>query len=178
MVRISNRLWLISDTHFGHRAIEKFCGRPPTHEVIMLSNWIDRVQEDDQILHLGDVIMRKNGGMSRRWLKVISRLPGTKFLIKGNHDYADNSLYEDLAGMKVIEPLIYAGVAFTHRPISEEWPGPEGEWHTNIHGHIHNNGYAIHHDGHLLPDKHYINISVEVTDMAPVPLGNVAPISS
>ena len=58
-IRVSNALWVWSDTHFGHKNIIKFQQRPETHEVIMLDNWIKRVPEDAQILHLGDVFLGK-----------------------------------------------------------------------------------------------------------------------
>jgi calcineurin-like phosphoesterase family protein len=187
---------LISDTHFGHRNIVKFQQRPETHEIIMLSEWIKRVQDGDQILHLGDVWMRASAW---RWATIISRLPGEKFLILGNHDNATRAWYEK-AGFTIIEPFIQDGIAFTHRPISPEFPLWAGEgvlqgaarkefllagvetrdpgegWHTNIHGHTHTNVVVPEHDGTLLAGKSYVNVCVEHTDLAPIQLGAVAPI--
>jgi len=56
-LKITNKTWLISDTHFGHKNIVQYQQRPESHEVIMLSEWIDAVGEHDDILHLGDVFM-------------------------------------------------------------------------------------------------------------------------
>lgn len=173
MLKVSNKLWLISDTHFGHDNIIRFAQRPKTHEVIMLSNWIERVGEQDQILHLGDVVMRKRGP-TKRWLKIISRMPGEKYLIVGNHDLTEFDLYEE-AGFTIIEPFIRNGVVFSHRPASLEFPPPEGDWHTNIHGHTHTNIISVEHDGHLFAGKAYINVCVEHTALAPVQLGTVFP---
>lgn len=184
-LRVRTNLWLISDTHFGHKNIAKFQQRPESHEVIMLSNWIDRVRDDDQILHLGDVFMGKQGNPDR-WAKVISRLPGKKFVIRGNHDPTDDKLFT-LAGLEVVEPFIWrpAGkfeglrVAFTHEPIGTKW-SPGGfaldEWDINIHGHIHRGRFGGNNrdfDGSPLPGKEYINISVEETNLSPVQLGNL-----
>lgn len=162
-MKIANRTWLISDTHFGHKNIIKFQGRPESHEVIMLSEWIKYVREDEDILHLGDVFMGKDGNPAR-WAAVVSRLPGNKFLILGNHDKQKRDLYER-AGFTIIPEFVRQGVAFTHRPISVEFPGPtEGAngigvpWHTNIHGHTHQNIMTpstdpSDHDGHLISGK-------------------------
>jgi len=187
-VKIANRTWLISDTHFGHKNIIKFQARPESHEVIMLSNWIKYVGEEDDILHLGDVFMGKQGN-PERWAAVVSRLPGRKYLILGNHDKPESDLYAK-AGFTIIPEFIRKGVAFTHRPISVEFPGPSRGstgigvewWHTNIHGHTHQNimrpsNDPTEHDGHLIPGKTYINVCVEITDYKPVQVGNVCPLS-
>lgn len=171
---LSNKLWLIADTHFGHHNIIAFQQRPGTHETIMLSEWIYAVGEDDPILHLGDVFLGKDGNPGR-WAAIVSRLPGRKYLILGNHDRAPRSLYER-AGFEIIEPFVERGIAFTHRPASAEWPAPKGDWHTNIHGHVHGNEYRPEHDGTPLASKLYINVSVEATEFKPVRLGNVCPL--
>ncbi|MDE2104115.1 MAG: metallophosphoesterase [Patescibacteria group bacterium] len=171
-LRVNNKLWLISDTHFGHRNIVKFQQRPESHEVIMLSEWIKRVGEDDQILHLGDVWMK---GSPWRWAAVISRLPGQKFLIKGNHDKDRDDTYES-AGFTIVEEFgLDNGYVFTHRPVTTLFLGPTekwGGWHTNIHGHTHGNPHHPE-DGDPLEGKNYINVCVELTELAPVQLGNV-----
>lgn len=177
----TNKTFIISDTHFAHKNIQAYQGRPESHEAIMLSNWIERVGDNDDILHLGDVIMGKQGmpkrkqGMPKRWSRIISRLPGNKYLILGNHDKYDKSIYLD-AGFTIIPEFIYQGVAFTHRPITDLFPGPKGDWHTNLHGHIHGNAIENHHtlkDGVRNTEKIYINVCVEVTDYYPIPLGNI-----
>lgn len=179
-LRVGYKLWVWGDTHFGHRNIVQFQQRPGTHEVIMLSNWIDRVGEHDQILHLGDVALGQDGNR-KRWLKVVKRMPGQKFLILGNHDKEAAKEYEN-AGFQILDPFIALGVyfrndmienvAFTHFPHSTTNPAPAGGWGTNIHGHIHKNALRPM-DGYIDPNKRYINLSVENTDLAPVQLGNV-----
>ncbi len=198
-LKVANKLWLISDTHFGHRNIIKFQQRPESHE-IMLSEWIKAVGPDDQILHLGDVWMKAS---TWRWVAIISNLPGRKYLILGNHDKDKLQAYED-AGFTIVDPFIHRGVAFSHRPVTNEYPLWAGEggrlqgvgraqslmrgagieppagrgWHTNIHGHIHGNvlGAIAEHDGSPLPAKKYVNVSVEATGLKPVRLGTVSPL--
>lgn len=184
-LRVRNNLWLISDTHFGHKNIVKFAQRPESHEVIMLSNWIDRVREEDQILHLGDVFMGKQGNPDR-WAKVVGRLPGEKFLMLGNHDVLDERLYR-MAGFEIVEPFTFEmnsgplreiRVAVTHEPIGTKF-SPGGfsleKWDVNVHGHTHGSpmGANPRIDGHPIEGKGYVNICVEVTDLAPVQLGGL-----
>lgn len=188
-----NADWLISDTHFGHRNIVKFQQRPETHEIIIISEWIKRVRDEDRIIHLGDVWIRASNW---RWAAIISRLPGKKFLIKGNHDGAGDEWYER-AGFEIIDPFIHDGFAFTHRPISADFPhlglaeyelggadkrspdfweacfGKRPEIHTNIHGHTHSNMFNPKHDGLTDTNLHYVNVCVEHTNLAPVQLGQI-----
>lgn len=179
-LRVTNKTWLISDTHFGHKNIVKFQQRPESHEVIMLSEWIRAVGEDEDILHLGDVFMGKQGNPDR-WASVIARLPGQKYLILGNHDTHPRELYES-AGFTIIPEFQQDKIVFTHRPITrmDHWALIRPEWSTNIHGHIHGSvlgqNRADPEDGYVLDDKQYINLSVEVTAFRPVRMGNVHPL--
>jgi len=192
-LRVNNKLWLISDTHFGHKNIIKFQQRPESHEVIMLSNWLWRIGENDQVLHLGDVFMGKQGN-PKRWAAVLSRMPGEKFVMMGNHDKSTGLLKQ--AGFEIIDPFFASRrdgvtVAFTHRPITDYWPhlglteaelhpnlrdeiGLWENWDVNIHGHVHGTPEYWKNGGYDL-DKKYINVSVEVTGLAPVQLGNIFP---
>ena len=87
--------WLISDTHFGH---EKTCtvftredGSPlrpfscaEEMDEFMVKAWNERVRPNDKVYHLGDVVI------NRKFLHILSRLNGSKVLIRGNqHGYRD-----------------------------------------------------------------------------------------
>lgn len=180
-LKVRNNLWVVSDTHFGHRNIIRYGERPESHEAIMLSNWIERVRDEDQILHLGDVTM----GAPRRWEKIISRLPGEKFLMKGNHDDRDDRPYER-SGFTIVKPFIWnpntepeLRVAFTHEPIGTKWsPGgfPLDAWDVNVHGHIHQKVFGTYepeYDGRPIEGKGYVNVCVEVMDFSPIQLGGL-----
>jgi calcineurin-like phosphoesterase family protein len=172
MIVVRNRTWLISDTHFGHHGITKFGQRSTNHELIMLSNWIDRVPEVGTVLHLGDVFMGSDGN-AKRWAKVVKRLPGRKFAIMGNHDKEEKLL--ELAGFEVIAPFEQEGVLFTHEPIAtwDESLLSAYDWHTNVHGHTHANEPSLVHDGMPVPGKRYINVCVEHTNLAPIQFGSL-----
>jgi len=175
MLRVDNKLWIISDTHFGHHNIVYYTQRPDNHESIMLSEWAKVVGKNDHILHLGDVALGKRGG-AQRWFDTLSRLPGKKFLIKGNHDKKKNSVYED-AGFTIIPEFVHKHkeIAFTHKPLCK--PRLNGQsWAINIHGHVHNHPYNTEHDGTYLEDRRYINVCVEVMDFKPQRLGDIYPL--
>jgi len=53
------RYWLITDTHFGHENIKKYCNRPDGFEDLILENLNPTEDEGvcpgDVLIHLGDV---------------------------------------------------------------------------------------------------------------------------
>ena len=99
MTKFVNR-FVISDTHFGHtNSWEKFKledGSPlrpftSTEEMdeTMIERWNAKVQPQDTVYHLGDVVINK------KYLNLVSRLNGRKILIRGNHDiFGDDEYYQ------------------------------------------------------------------------------------
>jgi calcineurin-like phosphoesterase family protein len=153
-------VWLISDTHFGH---EKTCtvfkredGSPMRPfssagemDEYMVEAWNARVKPNDKIYHLGDVVI------SRKNLKILSKLNGDKILIRGNHDIFKLSDYteyfRDIRSYHVMN-----GMILSHIPVHNESLGRFG---CNIHGHLHVNN---------IPDIRYHNVCVEHTEYAPI----------
>ena len=145
------KIWIISDTHFFHGNIIKYCNRPfysyQEMNEYMINSWNSIVSKDDIIIHLGDFAFRNKAKEIRE------KLNGTIFLIRGNHDL--NVSESD--GFILIEGrLIIGKYILTHHPLlKEEIP----ERFTNIHGHIHNK-------------KSFwgLNVSVERTNYEPIEL--------
>ena len=157
--------WIISDTHFNHDNIVKYCGRPENHTQLIEDNWFAAIAADDTVLHLGDLFM----GPRRDSLTILERLPGRKHFIKGNHDKQPDRLYADL-GWKRVEDFVYFRdgnyrILFSHYPDTEHL----ADWTVNIHGHIHNNGYPEGTDF----NRDYRNVSIEVMDYKPVKLRDI-----
>lgn len=78
----------IGDWHYGHANCVAFDNRPflSVHEMDMalVGNWQDAVEPDDTVYILGDMFWKHKDTAD-----VMSRLPGHKVLIQGNHDKAD-----------------------------------------------------------------------------------------
>ena len=152
-------VFLISDTHFGHRNIVKFVkkdGQPlrPWDDVdemdnALIKNWNSVVSPDDKVYHLGDATM------NARSLNVFYNLNGRKILIKGNHDTQALKHYtphfKDIRACHELDSFV-----LTHIPIH---PSQKGRYRGNIHGHIH--------AGKMI-DPWYYNVSVEEINYTPV----------
>ena len=78
-------VYFTADTHFGHNAIIRMCGRPfeDVNEMnrALIDLWNARVHGDDTIYIVGDMFYRCTDVES-----ILRRLHGRKRLILGNHD--------------------------------------------------------------------------------------------
>ncbi len=82
-------MFFIGDTHFGHANIIKYCKRPFSSaqemDEMLIKYWNETVEPSDTVYHVGDF------AFDRHPEKYLSRLNGTKHLIKGNHDKQPNT---------------------------------------------------------------------------------------
>lgn len=128
-------MYVISDTHFNHEAIVKYCMRPEDHEARLL-NSMKQIKEEDCLVHLGDICL----GEDQMVHSFIKDLKCRKILVIGNHDSKSWSWYMEHGWDFVCESfrLTYAGkiIHFSHKP--EHW---DGVWEMNVHGHLHNLGH-------------------------------------
>ncbi|HKI62911.1 MAG TPA: metallophosphoesterase family protein [Mariprofundaceae bacterium] len=170
-------VFLISDTHLGHKNILKFT--KPNGELLrpgfvdvddmnryIFAAWRKVVTDKDKIYHLGDVAFNKY------ILERMVDLPGKKRLVRGNHDLFKLKTYarvfEDVYGVKQIN-----GMWLTHfpmHPAAVEQPRVKA----NIHGHLH-----AHHIMFKPNVRHpkYENVCVEnLLGYAPVPLDELVEI--
>lgn len=162
---MSGKTWVAADHHFSHANILNFKrdnGTPlrdfktiEEHDETIIKNHNDRVQAQDRVYLLGDVLI------SRRNRDVLRRLNGRLVLVKGNHDIFKLSDYlpyfDDIRAYVVQKDHDGNKVILSHIPIHPESLGRFG---TNIHGHLHYN---------KLPDtEHYVCVSLEHTDYSPI----------
>lgn len=154
-------IWIISDTHFGHTNIIKYCNRPFDNaeemDEVMIERWNSVVKPEDRVYHLGDVYM----GSKERMNWIMARLNGKKRLILGNHDNGkDPVLWRNFESIDLWKPRRDIGIVFSHIPLAlDSFPG---RCTKNVHGHIHNNRPSA--------TKQHVNVSVEMIDYTPVNL--------
>ena len=147
-----HKTWVISDSHFCHKNIIKYCNRPfetvEQMNLYLIEQWNKTVSESDEVLCLGDFCLAG----ARRVEEIGQALKGRKMLILGNHDGASMNTYHNAGFYKISSYPIYKdGILFSHYPITDT-PVP------NVHGHIHDKKLC----GVNRPTEMYFNVSVDV----------------
>jgi calcineurin-like phosphoesterase family protein len=154
--------WIITDTHLNHNNIIRFCNRPENHEELILKN-LSVIKEDDVLIHLGDICIRKDYEMNRILLDSIKCR--NKWLIKGNHDKKNYGWYLDMGwnfiGDEVRLNLFGKKIVLSHKPIPYS-----DDYCVNLHGHLHNN-HTKEELSLLLHEKNRL-ISIENNNYKPV----------
>lgn len=107
-----SRVFVTSDTHFGHDREFLFGPRGfdnhVDHDNEVIRRWNETVNPDDTVYHLGDVIL----GDNKYGMSCLSQLNGTIIIIPGNHDTrARLDLYETLPNIRVVKTNIPDTVA-------------------------------------------------------------------
>jgi calcineurin-like phosphoesterase family protein len=132
------KIYLTTDTHFGHDKMGEYVGRPIGFEDKILKN-LSRVPECDVMIHLGDVCI----GQDERWNKLfLESVKCKKWLVLGNHDNKSISWYLkqgwDFVGDAIRMRVFGKNIVFSHTPIKDN-----GWFDINIHGHFHNNLHRL-----------------------------------
>lgn len=154
-----NDIWFISDTHFGHANILKYCNRPfasveEMNEKI-IENWNKVIKPGDRVFHCGDF----GFGTADEMLAIFNRLRGQKYLIEGNHD--DESLDPRLKWLWIKDTFnlkygdkSYFLAHYAHRV-----------WNKSFHGARHVFGHT---HGMIKPWGWSCDVGVDCWDYAPV----------
>ena len=83
----AEKMFFVSDTHFQHENIVKYCKRPfkdvEENDEELIRRWNEKVPEDGIVFHLGDVAF----GDPDKVDKILERLNGKIYLVIGNHDW-------------------------------------------------------------------------------------------
>lgn len=124
--------WVITDTHFGHKKMQEYCGRPEGFETKILHNLIMTCKTGDVLIHLGDICI----GQDEHWHTELGYVHARKWLLRGNHDKKSLGWYLDhgwdFVADEIIIDIFGKRVLFSHRPTAE------CVFDINIHGHHHN----------------------------------------
>lgn len=168
--------YVVSDTHWGHDNIVRYCGRPTDHDSLMIENWNEVVGPDDIVLHLGDVFFGQGSFEYFRDI-VAPQLNGKKYLILGNHDRPKVDWAS--LGFKVIDPFSvpFNGweIEFDHYPTDHTDKIQKAQKRIRVHGHIHNGSYTSKSKNgrrkkasRTKEKSFHVNVSIEMTDYRPV----------
>jgi len=150
-----SKVYVISDTHFGHENITKYRPQFKTsaeHDAYILQNIKNTVGKRDVLIMLGDIAFTRDA------LLKLKSIDCRKQLILGNHDMQfDRGSVKELFDVftRVDSLRTYKGVWLSHAPIHPD----ELRGKLNVHGHTHNKN---------INDDRYFNVSVEQTNYRPV----------
>ncbi|MGD9901731.1 MAG: metallophosphoesterase [Spirochaetales bacterium] len=159
-------IYYISDLHFGHFNIIKFCNRPFKNleemNETLIKNWNEKVNNNDTVYIVGDLFFRNAENPEL----ILNRLKGKKHLIVGNHDSSWikkvdlNKYFESINNM-----LVFSNgkckITLCHYPMMSF----DGEY--QVYGHIHNNKNDTY--WQLLKTmKNSLNASIEINNYEPV----------
>lgn len=157
---MTNRVFIISDTHFGHK---KICGFEPVarpfssveeHDAELVYRWNSTVKKHDTVWHLGDVLFGDES------FDILAKLNGVKKLVMGNHDHYPIERYAQYFS-QIQGAVKMRDCIFTHIPVH---PAQLHRFKANIHGHLHSK---------VMDDDRYINVCAERTNLTPVLLDKV-----
>ena len=152
MPKSNANIYFISDTHFNHDNIIKYCARPFIDSKEMnkeiIRYWNKTVNSHDTVYFLGDLSIGKFNH---------SKLNGNIVFIKGNHDKTGINHY-----LLKKDDRVFLLIHNPNSKIATEYNG----W--IIHGHTHNNNlkkYPL-----INPKTKTINVSAEVVNYHPISL--------
>lgn len=155
------KTFLISDTHFMHSNIIKYCNRPFKNVEEMnqeiIKRWNSVVSKNDIVYHLGDFAFGNKSFIE----STVNQLNGKIHLILGNHDGTNIKKYMECGFDKVYDkPILYEDFfILSHQPI--EWLDKNGVF-ANIYGHVHND------PRYQWVTSRSMNVSADVLNFTPI----------
>lgn len=138
--------WIISDTHFGHDNIIRYCRWRTTwayscdeHDSKLISEWNRIVGPSDVVLHLGDFALCRE----ERLIAIRLSLRGRIILVRGNHDGASSAMrrcHMDWVGSRAVVHDNGRSWLCGHDP--DLFTLADARRYAGLlHGHCHGNGY-------------------------------------
>ena len=129
------RVWVTSDTHFGHEGIIKHCNRPFENvkemDEYIIEKWNSMIHRHDHVYIVGDFAFNNHS-------KYISALKGKKHLIVGSHDSMSSSCLSRFVTVSEQKQIKYKGRYYilSHCPL-RTWEGAQ-KGNVQLFGHCHN----------------------------------------
>ena len=125
------------------------------------------MKPDDKVYVLGDVSMTKSTK------SLLAGLPGTKRLVKGNHDHFSDNWYHEAGFTRIYGVRQLDGIWLTHVPMHPQ--SLSGRAIGNIHGHLHAHQVMYNPPGSsaVWADSRYFNASVERINYTPISIDEI-----
>ena len=167
-------VWFISDPHFGHNNIIKYCNRPFDSVELMdetlIQHWNDNIKNGDIVFCLGDFSLTSNP----KTIQILERLNGNKVLIRGNHEksvlgteksrsFFNGGIY-DLLDIRVIDDEVTDGfqdLILCHYPMLTWDKSHRGSW--QLFGHVHGTL-----DGNNKLSPNQLDVGVDSHNFSPI----------
>jgi calcineurin-like phosphoesterase family protein len=96
-----DQTWIVSDTHFFHANIGRYCDRPDGWRETIIDNWNRLIQPGEIVFHVGDLALGKKENLEA----IASSLNGRLYLMRGNHDRHGKAFYQELGITLVPDPV-------------------------------------------------------------------------
>ena len=162
-------VFFTSDTHFNHKNVNEYCGRPfesiEEMDQAIIDNWNSVVRPKDIIFHAGDFCF----GSKSSWHEYLNQLNGIKYLAAGNHDL--NITPDRFKDVKQIFNIRIIGddepdstgqrITIGHYPMISWYQSHRGSW--NLFGHAHG---LLSNNKKLSPNQ--LDVGVDVHNFKPI----------
>lgn len=143
----AEKIFFVSDTHFCHENIIKYCKRPfkdiEENDEELIRRWNEKVPKDGIVFHLGDVAF----GNTNRVDEILKRLNGKIYLVIGNHDWRrivnDHKCRFELMTQQINMKIGKRHIILNHYPMlcfSGAWRGEDATY--QLFGHVHTSPYT------------------------------------
>ncbi|WP_108867399.1 metallophosphoesterase family protein [Aquimarina aquimarini] len=153
-------IWFTADTHFGHKNILDYTNRSFSSvdemDEVLIENWNDKVYPDDEVYHLGDVGLCSPNKLK----KILERLNGKIYLIKGNHEKSAEACKDRFEWIKDYYELIMPDPdGFKEQQLVVLFHYAMRVWQASHHGTYHIYGHS---HGELSDDPNALSFDVGV----------------
>jgi len=161
-------IYFTADWHLDHKNIIKYCKRPfhncEEMEQRILDTYRDSINENDIVYFLGDIFWNTK---LNKMKSILDSLPGTKHLIKGNHDKAPIRRYLEAGFVSVHKTRVVSSFEFKYSCVLVHDPALSQMDRNQKYlcGHIHDL---------FVVKKNVLNVGVDVWNYYPVPFFSVS----
>lgn len=158
-----NNTFFISDPHFDHTNILKYCNRPfqtiEKMNTTILENYNRIVKDTSTVYFVGDMSFGRGSKAPKWWLR---QLRGHIIYLKGSHDHGIRPTNRKECYHYLIIDSPIGDICVLHNPINvpKDWT----DW--TIHGHTHSSRLIDFHNKRVC-------VGVEATDYRPISLTQI-----